>query len=272
MDALVAALAEAVQIQTMKVSQATEGAGTWSSTWTQGGFPSAGTVGTLGGALNSQQVLQSNAGAVKNFANAAVGNANFLAGADVSAASNGVLIIADRLWAVGGISGTSIVSQPVTNVGLIPPRDAFGTTVGVCVEPWIEIYTPPGATAATWTVTGTDEAGNTGRTWTYAHPANAETANQMAPMVPGTAAGGIRQMDSFIGSISTGTAGSIGVTMIRRLAQLSVPANNFATVLDFAATKLPLLFDNTALMLIWLNSSGTQPILHCGLKVAEMTP
>ena len=107
---------------------------------------------------------------------------------DVRSPVTGTLLVYDRLWACSGILTNTTSTQTITTPGtLTAGRDPLA---GDDVEPWFEVYTAPGATGATWTLTGTDATGNSGRTWTDAHPANAETAGQFLPTVPGTAIGG----------------------------------------------------------------------------------
>lgn len=84
-----------------------------------------------------------------------------------------------------GFDPTLTTDQTIVTPGALPTgRDPAN---GADVEPWLEVYTAPGATAATWKLTGFDANGNTGHNWTYAHPANAESVGQMMPLLPGGA-------------------------------------------------------------------------------------
>lgn len=277
LSTLVTALAEAPLLTVSKAGLTSEGAGTWSSLWKASGWPLAGaTPANLSGATGSQVCTRATQGAITGWSNPAGGDLSFLATLQAMSNTIGTLIIADRLWTVSGISGTSVAAQSVVNPSDIPARDANGATTGTDVEPWIEIYSAPGATGATWTLTGTDAAGNTNRTWTYTHPANAETVGQMAPCLPGGASPaatlGMQRLVSFTGSISTGTAGDIGVSLIRRVAQLTLPAANVGQVVDFAALSLPAIWDDSCLFPMWLNSSGTTGVILGNLSIAQMTP
>ena len=122
-----------------------------------------------------------------------------------------------------------------------------------------------GATAATWTVGGTDSAGVAGRTWTYAHPANAESVGQMYPFYPGGGTPGamhVRQVDSFIASATSGTAGDVGITVIRRLAQIPLTTANLATVLDAIALAMPRLYDASCpFLMVQCSTTNTGQVL-----------
>lgn len=277
LSALVTALANAPLLNLQKSAIASEGGGTWSSLWKASGWPVAGAnPPNLAGAANSHQCFLSTSGAITGWTNPPSGDLSFLAALACQSNTTGVLEICDRLWAVSGISGTSAVAQPVTNQSDIPARDENGTTTGDGVEPWGEIYSAPGATGATWTLTGTDAAGNTNRTWTYTHPANAETAGQMLQYLPGggspAATLGMKRLVSFTASISSGTAGDIGVSIIRRLCSIPTTVNNIGNIIDFAATALPQIFDDSCLFMRWLNTSGTTGLISGNMKIAQMTP
>lgn len=273
MDAFIAALAAYPTLDFSKASTTTEGVGTWTSLWRAAGNPVAGaTAPNLAAAVNTHRCTRATTGTVQNWVNAAGGNGNFLASAFASGTVAGSLIICDRLWAVSGISGTSVAVQSVTNPSQITARDAFGTNAGFGVEPWIEIYTAPGATAATWTLTGTDETGAGTRTWTYAHPANAETANQMAPMIPGNGAAGCGQVASFQSSLSSGTAGDIGITLLRRLCTIPLTLANATQVLDFAATTMMQIWDDSAITFLFQNTTSPTGTILGGQKIVELTP
>lgn len=278
MDALVAAMASSATLDWSKQGIATEGVGTFSSLWKCVGDPAAGaTAAVYTGAVNTQICTRATTGALTGWNNPGGANGTYLAYQDGYAAATGTLIIADRLWACSGFvtnTGTSAVS--VTNPSDIPARDDGGAALGVGVEPWFEVYTAPGATGATWTLTGTDEAGTTTRTWTYTHPANAETIGQMMPCYPGGGSPGLmgmRRLVSFTTSALTGTAGDIGVTLLRRLVTIPIASANVGFMADFGMCKLARIWPDSCLMAIWLNAAASpMPNIFGGTKIVEMTP
>lgn len=277
MDTLVASLASKPKLDFSKQGIATEGIGTWSSLWKCTGVPAAGaTAQTLAASVGLHICTRATTGSIQGWTNAAGGNANYLAQMDGMATAVGTLILVDRLWAVSGVNTTTITAQAVTNASDIPARDDNGAALGVGVEPWLEVYSAPGATGTTWTLIGTDEAGTATRTWTYTHPANAETIGQMAPFYPGGGSPGLmgmRRLISFTCTATSGTAGDVGVTLLRRLATLQLPLANVGQLSDFAATAMERIYDDSSLMLMWLNGAATpMPPIMGGLKIAELTP
>ncbi|MGL5735550.1 MAG: hypothetical protein ACRCYS_11850 [Beijerinckiaceae bacterium] len=161
----------------------------------------------------------------------------------------GTLIAYDRVWACSGFGTVITTAQNVITPGALPSsRDPNS---GLDVEAWGEVYTAPGATGATWTLTGVDGNANAARTWTYTHPANAESVGQMFPFLPGggspASVSGMEQLTSFTASATSGTAGDIGVTLLRRLASVPLTAANIGTAMDALLTGLPTVFNDSCI-------------------------
>lgn len=271
LDTLAAALSAPGSPKTInKASAVSEGAGTWHSLWKVGSLPAAGANPPTFSSGSSYIPTRATTGAVGQ-ANAGAGNNLYLAGFSGNTTTAGSLILYDRLWACSGFGTVVTTAQNITTPGtLTAGRDPNS---GADVEPWLEVYTAPGATTATWTVTGTDSTGTTGRTWTYTHPANAESVGQMMPLNAGTAVGGMRAPASFQASASSGTAGDIGLTLMRRIGMISVPTANIAAIAqDAFATGLPEIYDDACLaFMVQCTVTGTGQWLSM-LSLAELTP
>jgi hypothetical protein len=232
-----------------KVSATSEGAGTFHSLWQVAGFPGAAGNPPLFSAGSGYTCSRTTPGALP-FSNPVSGGTSHLITFGASTATIGALFLYDRLWTCNGFATNVTTLQSITTPGAIPARDASGSTNGDGVELWLEIYSAPGATAATWTVTYTNSAGVGGRTATYLHPANAETAGQMVPMVLQAGDTGVRSVESFQCSVSSGTAGNVGITLLRRLAFLPLSLVNAGQLLDALACGAPLLPDDACLALM----------------------
>jgi hypothetical protein len=255
-NGLIAALVNGQKYQVKKVSATAEGAGTWHSLWALAGFPPAGATPPAFTAGSGYVPTRTTLGAIP-FANPT--NDAYLGKLAITGATQGTLIVYDRLWACSGFNTTTTPgAQLVTTPGALPAgRDP---NAGADVEPWFEVYGAPGATTATWTITGTDSDGNLGRTWTYTHPANAESVGQMMPPVLGGTAGGrgIRVVDSLTCSASSGTAGNLGITLVRRLAEIPITIANVGSVLDAIALGLPDVYDDACLaMMVQCSTTNT---------------
>ena len=259
-DQLVAALVNGNKFPILKASATSEGAGTLHSLWKVTGNPAAGVNPPLFSAGSGYIPTRTTQGAFP-FTNPT--NDAYLGKLGAQGGTIGTLIIYDRLWACSGFGTVVLTEQTITTPGtLTPARDPNN---GADVEPWLEVYTAPGATGATWTFKGTDADGNANRTWTYTHPANAESVGQMMPLYPGGASPasklGCRVPTSFQASASSGTAGDIGVTLLRRLAEIPLTAANVGIVLDAFALGLPDVYDDACLaMMVQCSTTNTGQI------------
>lgn len=270
MDTLVEALSNAnTPANIYKVSTTSEGAGTWHSLWKIGGNPAAGSNPPAYTAGSGYIPTRATTGAIGQT-NAAGGNNKYIAQASFTGSTAGSIVIYDRLWACSGLTTNSATTLNITTPGtLTSGRDPKS---GLDVEPWIEVYTAPGATGAIWTLTGTDSTGTTGRTWTYTHPANAETIGQMMPMVNGTAVGGCRVPSSLGFGTASGTAGDVGITLLRRLCTIPLPVINVTTVLDAFATGMPEVYDDACLAMMVQCTTTNTGVLLGYVSATELTP
>ncbi len=228
----------------IKVSATSEGAGTWQSLWKVAGRPVAGANPPAFSAGSGYTPTRATTGAVE-ITNATSGTLHALK-ACLAGATLGTVIFYDRLWACSGFSANVNTAQNVTTPGNLPSgRDPNS---GLDVEPWLEVYTAPGATGGNWDITGTDAAGNTTRNWRYVHPANAETVGQMTPLLPGgttpAAVVGCRQVGTLQLSAASGTVGNVGVTLLRRLFEVPFLVANVSSLLDAVALGMPQCFDD----------------------------
>ena len=246
-----------------------EGSGTYHSMWKIAGSPNGAAGATPPGFTAGSGYIPTRATA------GSVGQTNptnnrYLALLDARCAVVGTLLVYDRMWACSALLTNTTSTQTITTPGtLTSGRDP---RTGLDVEPWIEIYSAPGATGATWTLTGTDSTGTSGRTWTYAHPANAETVGQTAPMVPGTAIGGCQIPTSLACSVSSGTAGDVGITLRRKLATISVTVVTMESSKDAFQLGLPEVYDDACIELLWLASATTSTTVFGTLGIPELTP
>jgi hypothetical protein len=262
-NGLIAGLVNKANItQFQKVAATAEGAGTFLSLWKVAGYPGAGANPPLFSAGAGYVPNRLTLGAYPFINSPGGGITNRVALFRNLFGAVGSIILYDRLWACSGFGTVVTTAQNVVTPGTLPAdRDP---TLGADAHPYVEVYTPPGATASTWTLTGTDAAGNTGRTWTYAHPANAETVGQMMPMIPGTAATlGCRQPTSFQCLLSSGTAGDVGITLVRRISSAGVALANTDALLDAYRTGLPQVFDDACLAFMQF-CTGTSSGINIG--------
>lgn len=237
MDGLLAGISGGRRQNIYKASQAAEGAGTFSSLMRTAGNPIARTVLPTTG---SGQIPTKDDTYTLNFADRLPGNSRYLARCNFASSTTGSLIIYDRLWENSGLVGNVTTGQIINSLELTRYVD------GGNVEIFGEIYTAIGATASTFSVTYTD-ANDVSRVGTYAHPANAESVNQMFVFIPPAGAYGCKSIQQVQLSGTTGTAGNWGITLVRRIAEIPMTIINLATVYDAFQLGMPDLEPSSAL-------------------------
>lgn len=239
-------------IQIAKASQTTEGVGNFHSLWKANGMPGAGANPPAFNAGSGYVPTVATAGAM-GFGNPASPATSIISIMRLKMPIAGALFVCDRLWACSGFSTVSTSLQSVTTPGTLPSGRLPSGPNYTEVIPWIEVYTAPGATTATWTMTGTDALGNASRTWTYTHPANAETVGQMMPLLPGGASPashlGCQQVTGFQCSASSGTAGDVGITLARIVGMVYTTGNDQWGIAGPFDNGFARVFDDSCLMM-----------------------
>lgn len=268
LDTLAAAM-PAANFNFNKASQTSKAAGAFHSLWKAAGLPIAGSNPPAYTAGSGYIPTRATAGSIGQ---ANPTNNRYLAQLGAVGPTLGHIFIYDRLWACSGMSMNTTSTQTITTPGtLTAGRDPLN---GADVEPFLEIYTTGGATGTgTYTLTGTDSAGNTGRTWTFLRTAVTEIAGQMIPLQVGTAAGiGCRVPSSVALSVATGTAGDFGVTLLRRLAQIPITTANVGLVYDQFLTGLPEVFDDACLAIMVQCSTTNTGQIFGSLALPDVAP
>lgn len=137
----------------------------------------------------------------------------------VSSSGRGCLIIYDRLSHQGGLDGTT-TTQQTTN---LPTAALTRYTSGVGVMAMVTIYTTIGTPATTYSLSYTNQAGTAGRTSPLQTigGTNDRTAGMsfFTPLQVGDT--GIRSVEGFTLTATTGTAGNMGITLWKPL--LAIP-------------------------------------------------
>ena len=250
----------------VKASAVSGGTGTFHSTWKLAGQPVAGANPPLFSNAATKIPTKATVGSFP-FVNGAVDGDRALIKVSPVMATAGMFIPYDRLWSCSGFGTVVTTAQAVNTPESLP--SARDPNLGADVLPFLEVYTAPGATTATWTITGTDANGNTGRTWVYTHPANAESIGQMMLALPGGASpattAGIRQVTQFTCSASSGTAGDVGITLARIMSPAGSPITGQGPVLDALLTGLPTVYNDSCISAMVLCSTT-----NTGLILGEM--
>lgn len=245
-----------------KASLANAVAGQYYSLWRATGQPGQGAIPTSTAVCNNALT-----GAM-NFAQQVDPATSYGAWASAVCANAAVTIeIHDRLAHMGGLNGTLLTAQTV-NLDLnalssdnLPDR--IGDTNFSDVQWWLEWYADTGSTAATATVNVTYNNGTTGNL-TGISLAATRRATFMVPLngsIPAADSGKyIRGVNTVTLSVTTGTAGSFGVTATRYRAALYKPLANARFTADWASLGIPEIPNASCLMCVQIagtTSTGT---------------
>ena len=171
------------------------------------------------------------------------GASRYLAQSALTFATAGSLWFYDRVWSCSGFSGIVATAQAVTSFPVLTRPDVNGTGL----EIWIECYTATGSTASSITVQYTNSDSVAGRSTVSTAHIVSMPANRMyrVPLQSGDT--GVKSIQSITLSGTTGTAGSFGVTLMRKIAVTGTAVANVPVVNDFAALGMPLVQNGTAL-------------------------
>lgn len=223
-DAIIADLTAGKGAQAVfsKLTQVTT-ANKVSSLWLAGGYPG---VGSSPPDLNSRTVSRATTGAINGIRNAPTANQTFMTAVGASSSiAAGTLMLVDRLLDYGNISNASASPQSTIASGVLTRY-----TTGAGVEMFLETTAALGATAATCTITYTNQAGTAGRTTTFT-------------MDVSTVVGGIPQAHGFFVPLQSGDYGVRSVQTIQFSAANTTGVCNL--VLCMPITMIPVREANT---------------------------
>ena len=178
------------------------------------------------------------------------------------------LEVHDRLMHMGGLVGNLATAQTVgidisANLATSNLDARKGGSDYGDIQWWLEWYTDTGSTACTATVNVTYNDGSTGNL-TGISLAATRRASFMVPLnglIPAASAGKyIRGVNTVTLSVTTGTAGSFGVTATRYRAALYKPIANARFTADWASLGIPEISNASCLACIQIagtTSTGT---------------
>jgi len=224
-------------------------AGRMTSLWQYNGQPADGAIPAAAAVptnVTAGSLLQTNP---------AGGTQKWLLGITAASSAPGTLIVQDRLLHNGGLNGTAVTAQ---TVGGTLTRNTGG--LGNQIQ--IEIYTLIGTTATTVVVNYTNELG-VSRT-SPATPIGGTNLREVQRIIPiPLAAGdrGVRSVQSVQLALSTGTAGSFGVNIVRPIAIVPLGLLGSGNIRDFISglPSIPEIASGACLYFTWLANGTAAP-------------
>jgi hypothetical protein len=239
-------------------------AGRGCSLWTYDGMPASGAVPTSGAIPD-----RTTTGAIP-FTAPGGSRDKHLIGASVAPLVAGVYLLYDRLFHIGGLSGTSTAAQQIQDDPASPALTR--NTGGAGNMAFYEIYTIIGATGTTLTMTYTNQAGTGSRTSTMNIGATGfreVTRMQRIPLAAGDS--GIQAIEQIQLTATTGTLGNFGITIAQPLAWIPVGAGGTMGWRDYTTglPGIPVIDPNACLSLMFIPASTTAPELFGSLATIE---
>ena len=252
---------------TKTASRTTVAAG-WFTLFDQAGNPGA---GTLAGTSTTAGVVPTDATAGCPIINFSTGT-GYVSGVEFGSSVASRLAICDMLWkagAYGFAAGTTTVSAPPSYSSRVP-----GGTDYTGTEIWFEVTTAF-ATGTAWQVqvTYTNQAGVTGRTSVISVAAAAAALTQGRMYQLGLQSGdtGVQKIESVI--VTNGgtamTAGNFNVLVLRPLWQGRVKIANDGDNHGLDITGLPVVFADSALILLCNADSTASGIPDLIVEIAN---
>lgn len=255
-----------------KASLSNAVAGQFHSLWRATGQPGQGAI--PGAAANCNNALLGGL----NFTQQTLPATSYLAILEGLASNNATTLeIHDRLVHMGGLNGTLTTAQ-TANVDVFAQLANNNLTARIGdanfsdITWWLEWYTDTGGTAVTATVNVTFNDG-TSNNLTGVALAATRRASQMIPLnglIQAADSGKyIRDVNTVTLSATTGTAGSFGVTATRYRAALYKPVANARFTADWASLGIPIIPNESCLMLIQIAGTTSTGTVRATGKIAH---
>jgi len=239
-------------------------AGRGCSLWTYDGMPASGAVPTSGAIPD-----RTTTGAI-SFTAPGGSRDKHLIGASVAPIVAGIYMLYDRLFHIGGLSGTSTADQTIQGSPASPALTR--NTGGAGNIAFYEIYTVIGTTFTTLTMTYTNQAGTGSRTSTMIIGATGfreVTRMQRIPLAAGDS--GIQAIEKVKLTATTGTLGNFGITIAQPLAWIPVGAAGTMGWRDYTTglPGIPVINPDACLSLMFIPAAATAPELYGSLATIE---
>lgn len=221
-------------------------------------------AGTLAGTSTANGVVPTDATAgfpiIQAFGGGATGYiSNVQFGASVAQRTT----LFDCLFKAGAYAfnaNTTLSAQPSYSSRVLGGTDFTNTEI------WIEAVTAFTGNQSI-AVTYTNQSGTTGKTTGTIATGVAPIVGRMLQLPLAAGDTGVQKIESVVSTVST--AGTFNVLVLRRLWQGRVNIANFGDAHDFLKTGMPVIFDNSALMLISQPDSTATGIIDVSIEIVN---
>ena len=253
-----------------KASIASQAAGSYVSMWRATGQPGQGAVPTTAAVCTTALT-----GAM-GFAQQTAPATSYGAYMEVVTSNSAMTVeIHDRIAHMGGLNGTLTTAQTVgidlsTLLSTSNVEARIGDANYSDVQWWLEWYASTGATSTTATVAVTYNDGTSGNLTAIPLAATRPASFMVSlnALIPAASSGKyIRAVNTVTLSVTTGTAGSFGVTATRIRMASMCPVANLKTISNWADLGFPEIGNSACLFPIVLTSTTSSGTLRGGGKI-----
>ena len=253
-----------------KASIASQAAGSYVSMWRATGQPGQGAVPTTAAVCTTALT-----GAMV-FAQQTAPATSYGAYMEVVTSNSAMTVeIHDRIAHMGGLNGTLTTAQTAgIDLSTLLSTSNVGVRIGDAnysdVQWWLEWYTATGSTAATATVAVTYDDGTSGNLTALSLAATRQAGFMVSlnALIPAASSGKyIRAVNTVTLSVTTGTAGSFGVTATRIRMASMCPVANLKTISNWADLGFPEIGNSACLFPVVLTSTTSSGTLRGGGKI-----
>lgn len=192
-------------------------------------------------------------------------NQSYLMNMSFSGSIAGRLILYDRLWQNSGLSGTQTADTSIGTMTALTRPDVNGANT----ELWMEIYSQIGTNNVTLTCKYTNSSGTTGKSATLVKGSNNHLVQRMQQLTLASGDIGVKAVESYSWSSTTGAAGNFGFVILRRIAEIPFVLANGAYSLDFAALGLPQIYNSAALAMMALTTNTTTGDINGSIVIGQ---
>ena len=253
-----------------KASIASQAAGSYVSMWRATGQPGQGAVPTTAAVCTTALT-----GAM-GFAQQTAPATSYGAYMEVVTSNSAMTVeIHDRIAHMGGLNGTLTTAQTVgIDLSTLLSTSNVGVRIGDAnysdVQWWLEWYTATGANVTAATVAVTYDDGTSGNLTAISLAATRPASSMVSlnALIPAASSGKyIRAVNTVTLSVTTGTAGSFGVTATRIRMASMCPVANLKTISNWADLGFPEIGNSACLFPVVLTSTTSSGTLRGGGKI-----
>jgi hypothetical protein len=247
-------------------------AGQYASLWRATGQPAQAAIPTTTPAIPTSATL----GAM-GFTNQTAPATSYLSWLFANSANSAMTLeVHDRVGHVGGmvlnITTSQTVNLDLSSGGLNLVAARLGDSNFSDLQWWLEVYADGGATASNATINVTYNDGTSGNLTVVAVGGTLRAGRMipLTPLIPAADQGKfIRDINTVILSVSTGTAGNFGFTATRPRTAQGMPLLNMNNTWDWAQLGFPEIANDSCLQIIMLTSTTSTGLLRGGGKIAH---